>query len=396
MLAELPFSWCGCAASQAQVASAFGVDPATVWRWDQALAAGGVAGLAPARKGPRRASKLTGEIVRGSPGLDVAGKSLHQNAAATGVFTFSVRNALGRIPPRAAGPGAADEDAVGGDDDAGREAAGESAPGEHDRAGAGQREPLPVLPDPVPRGGERAAARWGPLGEGAEPVFRPGARYPLAGLLLALPALEDTGLLACARGEYGRLKNGFCGLAATLLTLVFLALAGEPRAEGATRVPSAALGRVLGLDRAPEVKTIRRKLADLASAGKAADLFMALARHHATTPPPGRKRWGSSTWMGTPAPTTAPAACTRRTWPGPPSGSGPPLPPTRSRAIRATTGLGSTHAARSGNRRQAHSLRPCMPPGPARRCAHRVPPGGTLPRLHETRPWPPSPATLTE
>jgi hypothetical protein len=30
MLAELPFSWCGCAASQAQVASAFGVDPATV------------------------------------------------------------------------------------------------------------------------------------------------------------------------------------------------------------------------------------------------------------------------------------------------------------------------------------------------------------------------------
>ena len=35
--------------------------------------------------------------------------------------------------------------------------------------------------------------------------------------------------------------------------------AGEPRAEGATRVPPAALGRVLGLDRAPEVKTIRRR-----------------------------------------------------------------------------------------------------------------------------------------
>ena len=36
----------------------------------------------------------------------------------------------------------------------------------------------------------------------------------------------------------------------------------------------------------------------------------------------------------------------------PPSGSGPSLPPTRSRAIRATTALGSTHAARSGSRRQ--------------------------------------------
>ena len=116
-------------------------------------------------------------------------------------------------------------------------------------------------------------------------MFAPGARYPLAGLLLALPALEGTGLLDCARATYGRLRNGFYGLTATLLTLVFLALLREPRAEGATRVPPAALGRVLGLDRAPEVKTIRRKLAELAAAGQAADLIMALARHHAATRP---------------------------------------------------------------------------------------------------------------
>jgi hypothetical protein len=42
---------------------------------------------------------------------------------------------------------------------------------------------------------------------------------------------------------------------------------------------------VLGLDRAPEVKTIRRKLAELAAAGKAADLIMALARRHAAARP---------------------------------------------------------------------------------------------------------------
>ena len=41
------------AASQGQVAEAFGVDPGTIWRWDQALAAGGVAGLVPARRGPK-------------------------------------------------------------------------------------------------------------------------------------------------------------------------------------------------------------------------------------------------------------------------------------------------------------------------------------------------------
>jgi hypothetical protein len=50
-------------------------------------------------------------------------------------------------------------------------------------------------------------------------------------------------------------------------------------------VPPAALGRVLGLDRAPEVKTIRRKLGELAAAGQAAELIMALARRHAAARP---------------------------------------------------------------------------------------------------------------
>ena len=257
------------AASQVQAAAAFGVDPVTVWRWDQALAAGGVAGLLPARRGPKGASKLTAELAARIRELDAAGATLSQIAAATGVSTFSVRNALGRVPGGRPADGTAE-------DSAGRDAGdGDQRPG-----GA-----VPVLPDPVPRDGERVLARWGLLGEGAVPVFTPGARYPLAGLLLALPALEDTGLLEAAREVYGRLKDGFYGLAATLLTLVFLALAGEPRAEGATRVPPAALGRVLGLDRAPEVKTIRRKLGELAGAGKAADLIMALARHHAAARP---------------------------------------------------------------------------------------------------------------
>jgi transposase-like protein len=259
------------AASQGQVAAAFGVDPGTIWRWDQALAAGGVAGLVPARRGPKGASKLTPQLAARIAELDAAGATLREIAAATGVSTFSVRNALGRVP-------SAGQHAVAG---AAEDSTGEDAgDGEQDPAA-----PVPVLPDPVRRDGERVLARWGLLGEGAVPVFTPGARYPLAGLLLALPALEGAGLLDAAREVYGQLRDGFYGLAATLLTLVFLALAGEPRAEGATRVPPGALGRVLGLDRAPEVKTIRRKLGELAAAGKAADLMMALARRHAAARP---------------------------------------------------------------------------------------------------------------
>lgn len=262
------------AASQEKVAAAFGVDPATIWRWGRALAGGGVAGLVPAQRGPKGASKLTPELGTRIRALDAAGQTLRQIAAAAGVSTFTVRNALGRVAAPS-GERARVADGVG----------WVVSPDEHDDETAAAGEPLPVLPDPVPRDGERALARWGLLGEGAGPVFAPGARYPLAGLLLALPALEATGLLEAARETYGRLRNGYYGLAATLMALVFLALAGEPRAEGATRVPPGALGRVLGLDRSPEVKTIRRKLGELAAAGKASDLIMALARRHAATKP---------------------------------------------------------------------------------------------------------------
>src|SRR5947209_8675795 len=174
------------AASQGQVAGAFGVDPGTIWRWDQALAAGGVAGLVPARRGPKGASKLTPQLAERIARLDAAGATLRENAAATGVSTFSVRNALGRVASR------------------GRPLTADVAAGQDGGHGDAA---VPVLPDPVSREAERVLARWGLLGEGAVPVFTPDARYPLAGLLLALPALEGTGLLAAARQVYGQLKN---------------------------------------------------------------------------------------------------------------------------------------------------------------------------------------------
>jgi hypothetical protein len=149
---------------------------------------------------------------------------LREIAAATGVSTFSARNALARVasrgPAAAAGVTAADS------------AVRDSGDGDAD-AGA----LVPVLPDPVPRDAERVLARWGLLGEGAVPVFTPGTRYPLAGLLLALPALEATGLLDAAREIYGWLRDGFFGLTADRLKvgalwqdhgLVFASSIGTP------------------------------------------------------------------------------------------------------------------------------------------------------------------------
>ena len=141
-----------------------------------------------------------------------------------------------------------------------------------------------MLADPVPRGTERVLARFGLIGS-APPVFTACARAPLAGLLLAVPALAATGLIETAHTAYGELPNGFYSLDTMLCEGVFRALLGQARAEGAARIDPVALGRVLGLDRAPEVKTIRRKIGLLAESGKAGDWIAAMARRHVEAQP---------------------------------------------------------------------------------------------------------------
>jgi len=277
-------------ASATDVAAAFGVSQATLWRWAGAFAEGGVLALVRERPGPRRASKLTEDLVARIVALEATGLTLLQIAARTDVSTATVRVALGRVAPRTTQPveppvqtpepAVADSDVVTPvvNDDQDDEQDDDRV---DDAAAVAE---LAVLPLPVPRTVERAAARAGDLVE-APVVITEGAHLPLVGLLLALPALQMTGLLKVAERTFPPMSKGFYGLRATLLMGVFMALLREPRAEGATRLRPADLGRLLGLDRAPEVKTLRRKLSELAAHGQGAQLQAALGRHHATVRP---------------------------------------------------------------------------------------------------------------
>ena len=261
-------------ASVAEVASAFGVNPATLWRWTTAFGCNGVLGLVAERPGPRRASKLTEALVARIVCLNASGLTLRQIATQAGVAPATVRVALGRVGSRGQAAGDEDGDVEVCDDDL-------VVAVEGGVAGVAE---MVVLAAPVPRTAERVAARFGDLLE-APVVITEGAQLPLAGLLLALPALEMTGLLEVAAEVLPPMSKGFYGMRVTLLMGVFMALVREPRAEGATRLRPADLGRLLGLDRAPEVKTLRRKLAELAGHGKGAQLQAALGRHHASTRP---------------------------------------------------------------------------------------------------------------
>ena len=281
------------AARVGDVAAAFGVDAGTLWRWGQHLSATGVGGLVPDKRGPKGPSRLSPQVVADITARRATGTSYRKIATATGVSYTSVRRVC---TPATTGPAADDHDdkddnehdgepgQQGDERDTGRDNDDTATTEEADAAGdtdAGDSagDALPLLPPPADRGAERAAARWGKLPH-ADPVFAPAARVPLAGLLLAIPALQTTGLLSCATQVFGCLPNGFYGLDTMLLEGVLRALAGEPRVEGATRVDPAALGRVLGLDRGPEVKTIRAKITTLAGTGRAGELLAAMASAH--------------------------------------------------------------------------------------------------------------------
>ena len=131
--------------------------------------------------------------------------------------------------------------------------------------------------DPADRRADRLLARLGLL-EDAAPLFGSGSAIPRAGVLLALPALVASGVFECAHKVYGSLGPSFYGLRTSLLTLLLMALWRIKRPEALKEHSPGDLGRVLGLDRAPEVKTLRRKLARLAACQWAAECGRALAQ----------------------------------------------------------------------------------------------------------------------
>jgi transposase len=99
----------------------------------------------------------------------------------------------------------------------------------------------------------------------------------MGGVLAGLPALCANGLLS-GLGKYLSLPKGYYSALHILITLGFMALARIRRPEGLRHVPPGELGKALGLDRAPEVKTLREKIGLMAEQGAPADWMKDLAR----------------------------------------------------------------------------------------------------------------------
>ena len=110
----------------------------------------------------------------------------------------------------------------------------------------------------------RLAASVGELAAVA-PCFTPALDVPHGGLLCALPALLAVGLLEGVE-RYLTLPKGYYGLDSLLMLLAFMALARLPSIEALRYCAPGEWGKLLGLDRVPEVRTLRAKIQLLAEA----------------------------------------------------------------------------------------------------------------------------------
>jgi hypothetical protein len=126
------------------------------------------------------------------------------------------------------------------------------------------------------RADERIAAAIG-LSESATTRFEHSRDVLMGGLLAGLPALCSNGLLR-GIGSYFRLPDGFYSCLHILLTLGFMALGRIRRPEGLRHVPPGEFGKVIGLDRVPEVRTLREKISKMASTGNPEGWMKALSK----------------------------------------------------------------------------------------------------------------------
>ncbi|MEK7522677.1 MAG: putative transposase, partial [Patescibacteria group bacterium] len=248
-------------ANPTEVSEILKIGRTTLYRHQQTLRDEGIEGLLDKKSGPQGGHKLRAEKLTRAQALLDAGQAQREVGRAVGVSENAIRNAVlrGRLKlnaPRCVGRRRTHEG---------------SNPSERNMQDA-----TATLGVATTRVLDRALAAAGKIEE-ASPEFEASLSVANAGALLALPAMLELGLLDVGEKIYGSLRNGFYGLRSTLLCLTFMALLRIRNPERMQFETPGELGVLLGLDRAPETKTIRRKLTELVERGQARRLSAGLA-----------------------------------------------------------------------------------------------------------------------
>jgi len=254
------------AVKQAQVIRAFGVSKSSVLRSVDTYRRHGVEGFYQQRR-VRGAPVMTPEVIQQAEHLLEEGHSKAEAARRLNVAYDALRKAVdqGRVqmpdrPAEAAGGG-----------DAGTDAAERPAP----------TTPAPTAPasDKSTRSNEdqaagelmgiactrpieRVLASRGKLPGGAQTRFEPCRDVSYGGVLCAIPALAQNGLFRHLQTTFPTL-TGYYSTLHVILLLAYMALCRIRTVEQLQYESPGELGKLMGLDRVPEVRCLRNKLKQL-------------------------------------------------------------------------------------------------------------------------------------
>ena len=237
------------------ITKAFGVSKSNVNRALKKLRKGGVEAFFQRKPGGRKGTVLSPEVLLEAQELLDRGSTRHEVAMELEVRLDTFRKAIndGRLHESGV-----QEPPVEGTNKSSRNAVDASAAN--------------GLGTACTRVWDRIGAAVGKLGE-AETRFERCLDVPNGGVLCALPALLENGLLEGAERMLGKI-NGYYTVFQLLLAMAFMALCRIKRVERLRGKPPGELGKLLGLDRIPEVRCLREKM-DALSAGNAAEVWAA-------------------------------------------------------------------------------------------------------------------------
>ena len=238
---------------------AFGVGRATVQRAVNKLRNEGEAAFHQARRG-RGTSVIVGETAQEAERLLSSGMRIAAVARELGVAPSTLYHNCGKGLIGGARPGGA-KPQPGTEPETDGTAAREGVLGRSERD---RRDRAAPMGRAARDSAGRVAASAGAMAE-AHPRFdEPLSAVACGGVLAALPALLKEGLLD-RPAAFLSLPKGYYGLTSTLLLLAFLFMARVRNPEALRHEAPGEWGAVLGLDRCPEAKTLRRKIRALAS-----------------------------------------------------------------------------------------------------------------------------------
>lgn len=134
-----------------------------------------------------------------------------------------------------------------------------------------------VLGVAATRVGQRTMAAFGKI-ETTPLEFESCQSLPYGGVLLMIPFLIQNGLLTY-RDHYRELDKGYYYIEVIILLLALMYLCRIKSVEQLKQVSPGEFGRLLGLDRIPEVKCMRNKLRMITSQQKATGWMMDLGKN---------------------------------------------------------------------------------------------------------------------